>query len=167
MSYYIGMAYSLGELARLAGVSPRTVRFYIARGLIPRASGRGRGPHYGEDHLWRLVAIRALRGQGVELRLLRERLRALEALDDTAVEVWADPGWSPPAEAPHWVRLAHARLIREVARRAERAGAVARTAWTRVELAPGLELHVSSAHTLPQANRLQTLALDVREAFGL
>ncbi len=101
----------------------------------------------------------------MEIGALRERLSALEALDRTALEVWADPSWSPPAEAAPWMRLAHARLLREMARRTQRIMPVGRTAWVRVEIAPGLELHVSTEHTLPPPDRLAALAAEVREAF--
>ena len=36
--------YSLTELADLAGVTPRTVRYYLAQGLLPLWAQPGRAP---------------------------------------------------------------------------------------------------------------------------
>ena len=38
--------YSLTELADLAGVTPRTVRYYLAQGLLPAVGQSGPGSKY-------------------------------------------------------------------------------------------------------------------------
>ena len=58
----------LAELAKQAGVSPRTVRLYIARGLLPGPLRRGKGALYGQEHLQRLAKIRDLQAEGLTLR---------------------------------------------------------------------------------------------------
>jgi len=60
--------YSIGELARLAGLSTRTVRFYSDSGLVPVA-GRTAGGFrtYDVDGLARLKLVRTLRDLGVDL----------------------------------------------------------------------------------------------------
>jgi Ca-activated chloride channel family protein len=50
----------LEEVARAAGVSPRTVRYYIQRGLLPPPRFRGPDTAYGDEHVVRLRAIRRL-----------------------------------------------------------------------------------------------------------
>ena len=50
--------YKLEELARAAGTSPRTVRYYVQRGLLPAPAFRGKDTAYGPEHLVRLRAIR-------------------------------------------------------------------------------------------------------------
>lgn len=50
----------LEELARRAGVSPRTVRYYIQRGLLPAPEFKGADTSYTEAHLLGLRAIRKL-----------------------------------------------------------------------------------------------------------
>ena len=50
----------LEEVAKTAGVSPRTVRYYIQRGLLPPPRVRGPDTAYGPEHLVRLRAIRRL-----------------------------------------------------------------------------------------------------------
>lgn len=59
--------FSLNELAEETGVPARTVRFYIARGLLPGPAGAGRGATYGRAHLERLRDILRLQGEGLTL----------------------------------------------------------------------------------------------------
>lgn len=59
--------WSLAELGRETGVSPRTIRYYIARGLLDGPAVAGRGAAYSEDHLARLRRIRELQAQGLML----------------------------------------------------------------------------------------------------
>ncbi len=62
------------ELADRAGVSRRTVRYYVQRGLLPAPAGLGRGKHYGASHLARLLQIRELQAEGVPLEDIAARL---------------------------------------------------------------------------------------------
>ena len=48
-------AYKLDDLAAAAGVSPRTVRYYVQRGLLPAPPFRGRAPLVRRN-LYRLCA---------------------------------------------------------------------------------------------------------------
>lgn len=45
---------TIDDLAARAEVPIRTVRFYIAEGLLPGASSRGKGASYTQEHLDRL-----------------------------------------------------------------------------------------------------------------
>jgi DNA-binding transcriptional MerR regulator len=65
------MEYSIGELAARAQVSRRTVRFYVALGLISPPQGRGRGRHYTDRHLQEILTIRRLQARGVSLAEIR------------------------------------------------------------------------------------------------
>ena len=65
---------SLHELAERAGVPPRTVRYYIARGLMEGPSGPGRAASYGARHLERLEEIRRLKAEGRSLNEIKRRL---------------------------------------------------------------------------------------------
>ena len=47
---------SLDQLSSLAGATPRTVRFYIAQGLLDRPAGSKRGAHYTRRHLEQMPA---------------------------------------------------------------------------------------------------------------
>jgi DNA-binding transcriptional MerR regulator len=74
-------AYSIEELAGAAEVPVRTVRYYIAEGLLPGPGSRGKLASYGEEHLARLRLIRRLVERRVPLNELRERIAAL-SLDE-------------------------------------------------------------------------------------
>ena len=68
--------YTVEDLEQMTGVSRRTVRFYVQRGLLPPPDGRGRGRHYGEEHLTGLVRIQELKQQGKSLdEIVEERQR--------------------------------------------------------------------------------------------
>ena len=67
--------YSIDELSTLGGVTPRTVRYYIAQGLLERPAGEKRGAHYLQRHLEQLLLIRRWTEAGLSL----DRIRALIA----------------------------------------------------------------------------------------
>jgi DNA-binding transcriptional MerR regulator len=72
---------TVDELAARAGVPVRTVRFYIAEGLLPGASARGKGASYTQEHLDRLQLIRLLVARHLplaEIRALLDRLPPAE-----------------------------------------------------------------------------------------
>ncbi|MBX6342145.1 MAG: MerR family transcriptional regulator [Thermomicrobiaceae bacterium] len=121
-------AMTIHQLAERAGVPRRRIRHYIAEGLLPPPSGRGRAAHYREEHLRRLRQIEALRAVNLGLEEIRRRL--------------GEPSRSAPAETPpaalwrHWeiapgIEL-HARtdLDPEVARVARTLARVARQLLT-------------------------------------
>ena len=66
--------YGIAELAERGGVTRRTVRYYVQRGLLPTPLGTGRGPHYTPAHLERLIHIRTLQETGVPLAEIVARL---------------------------------------------------------------------------------------------
>lgn len=69
--------YSLTELADLAGVTPRTVRYYLAQGLLPAVGQTGPGSKYTPGHLARLQLIRRLQAEHLPLAEIRRRLETL------------------------------------------------------------------------------------------
>jgi len=87
--------FSIDELSTLAGVTPRTVRYYIAEGLLDRPAGEKRGAHYLRRHLDQLLLIRRWSDAGLSLDRIRE-LRAGAPEDPPprsvrpgTVEVWS------------------------------------------------------------------------------
>ncbi len=85
--------YSIADLARLTGLNVRTIRYYIAQGLIPSSGESGPGAHYGDGHLGRLRLTKRLQAEHLPLSEIRARLVALSD-DDVAGLLGAD------AEAP-------------------------------------------------------------------
>ena len=67
--------FSLDELATLAALPKRTVRYYIQLGLLDRPVGETRGAHYLLSHLDALLRIRQLTEAGISLERVREVLR--------------------------------------------------------------------------------------------
>jgi DNA-binding transcriptional MerR regulator len=59
----------------------RMIRYYTARGLLPRPGTRGRALVYGRRHLLQLVAIKRLQGQGMGLDDIGERLLGISGSD--------------------------------------------------------------------------------------
>jgi DNA-binding transcriptional MerR regulator len=123
--------FKLEELAQAAGVSPRTVRYYVQRGLLPAPQFRGRDTAYDEDHLIRLKAIRRLQERFLPLDAIQAELARLGAKELEALAGGQEP---PPRPRPHPIPAPPPyRTPPRV--RAE--------GWRRWELAPGVELHVS------------------------
>ena len=69
--------WAIGELAEQAGVTPRTVRYYVAEGLLPAPGGAGQQRTYTTEHLRRLRAIKRLKEAYLPLDEIRRRLAAL------------------------------------------------------------------------------------------
>lgn len=69
---------TLAELVEHAGVSVRTVRYYIAEGLLPPPITTGPGSTYGSGHLLRLRLIQRLKDAYLPLKEIRRRLAGLD-----------------------------------------------------------------------------------------
>ncbi|MFE2631149.1 MerR family transcriptional regulator [Streptomyces sp. NPDC059374] len=87
------------ELARLAGITVRTLRFYRERKLIPPPRREGRIAWYDDHHLARLRTIAALLERGHTLTGIAELAEALDHGRDVADVL----GVTPTEEEP--VRL--------------------------------------------------------------
>jgi DNA-binding transcriptional MerR regulator len=74
----------------------RMIRYYTARGLLPRPGTRGRALTYGRTHLLRLVAIKRLQGQGLSLDEIAQRLEAMPQAELESLA--AVPAGAMPAE---------------------------------------------------------------------
>jgi DNA-binding transcriptional MerR regulator len=121
--------YGIDELATLGGVSRRTVRYYVQEQLLPPPLGVGRGRHYDRAHLDRLLQVKAQQEAGRSLDEIRGRTARPAGRRQMASSI-------APA-------VAHV---------------VPRSAWSRLDLAPGVELHISSDVRMPSESRLEELA---------
>jgi DNA-binding transcriptional MerR regulator len=99
---------TLAELAEASGLPARTIRFYIARGLLSGPAKGGRGAEYTAEHVAHLERIRQLQAAGHTLtevaRLSGSSGQASEAAPPAAwwqhaiaddVIVWVKAGASP------------------------------------------------------------------------
>jgi DNA-binding transcriptional MerR regulator len=72
----------IGDVAKLAGTTPRTIRYYEEIGLLPAAGGREPGAHrsYAEADVERLTDLLQLKDLlGVSLEELKELVEAEDA----------------------------------------------------------------------------------------
>ena len=104
----------LEELAKAVGISPRTVRYYVQRGLVPAPVFRGRDTEYDEEHELRLRAIRKLQDSflpldAIQAEIEHKSLAELRAIAD-GKRVPALPRVLPaPVGEPRWQRWRLAR----------------------------------------------------------
>lgn len=85
-----GRSYTIGEFARLLGVSPRTIDFYTRQGLLnPEQPARGHGyRHYTEGDRARVALIKQLKARKFSLQEIRRVLYSQSGPKATsAVEV--------------------------------------------------------------------------------
>src|SRR5579863_7324577 len=85
--------FTIGEIAERADVTPRTVRYYVAEGLLPPPGGAGQQRVYSYEHLLRLQAIKRLKAEYLPLNEIRERLAGLTlaGLEDLAAQEMPAP----------------------------------------------------------------------------
>ena len=107
-------AYTIGELAEAAGVTPRTIRYYTAEGLLPPPDARGKYALYGPEHLLRLRLIARLKEAYLPLGEIRARLAGLAP--DTLAAMAEAPAPSRAADYAAQV-LASSRQARALAER--------------------------------------------------
>jgi len=81
---------TLAELAEESGIPARTIRFYIARGLLDGPVKAGRGAVYTAEHLARLEKIKALQAEG---RMLAEIVHDLQGGPAAGTAVEPTPWW--------------------------------------------------------------------------
>lgn len=77
--------WTLSELADEVGLPARTIRYYIARGLLDGPDVAGRGAGYGVAHRDRLIEIRTLQSEG---RMLAEIAQPAAPAALPAAETW-------------------------------------------------------------------------------
>ncbi|MET7473486.1 MerR family transcriptional regulator [Streptomyces sp. NPDC005648] len=88
--------YRMEELARLAGITVRTLRFYRERKLIPPPRRDGRIAWYDDHHLARLRTIAALLERGHTLTGIAELAEALDHGRDVADVLGVEPTEEEP-----------------------------------------------------------------------
>ncbi|HYH10904.1 MAG TPA: MerR family transcriptional regulator [Thermomicrobiales bacterium] len=94
--------WTLDELTSDAEVTVRTVRYYIAEGLLPPPEGAGRAARYTQEHRDRLSVISALKERHLPLREIRDLLQGLspEEIADLAQQSRQGRGAAPRDQQP-------------------------------------------------------------------
>ncbi len=85
-----GRTWRIDELAREAGLTVDTIRYYQREGLLPPATRSGRHGLYGPEHLDRLVRIKELQSRRFSLAAIRALLA--EDREGLLHGVFADKG---------------------------------------------------------------------------
>lgn len=108
-------SWSLDELAREAGVTQRTIRYYIAEGLLPPPDSAGRNARYTREHLDRLQLIGQMKEAYLPLKEIRTRIASMSpgeiarAADPVRASMSRPPQVSRQSSAEDYV----ARALRE------------------------------------------------------
>ena len=181
--------YTLTELADVAGVTPRTIRYYLGQGLLPAVGQSGPGVRYGPGYLARLLVIRRLQVEHLPLAEIRRRLEGLD--EATIVELAGSEPTPPTDSALDYLRsvlagggsgsgdipqsaskkgylraLGGPGLQSSAAPAAPASAPIERSQWERIVLAPDIELHLrrplSRSHN-KQVERLVTIARELLE----
>ncbi len=66
------MEYKVSELADKAGVTKRTIHYYISKGLLLPPEGSGVNSLYNDEHLKRILLIKKLQAEYMPLNKIRE-----------------------------------------------------------------------------------------------
>lgn len=66
------MEYKISELADKAGVTKRTIHYYISKGLLLPPEGSGVNSLYKDEHLERILLIKKLQAEYMPLNKIRE-----------------------------------------------------------------------------------------------
>ena len=137
---------TLAELAKRAGMTPRTVRYYLQRGLLPAPRFMGPNTGYEEFNLVRLQAIRRLQERFMPLDAIKQELQRMTLDQMRAVA----KGGTPPSLATSAAPTPPSPPTATVDEPAT---------WQRWQLAPGLELQLSQNAD----DRSRALAERIRE----
>jgi DNA-binding transcriptional MerR regulator len=161
------MELSIGELAQHAGVTRRTIRYYVEIGLLPPPAGAGKAAVYGRDHLERLETIKALQGYRLSLEEIRDRLAGkpvpapvdLPAAEMTIAERAPDLAREGSSAAQYIARLRESGPVYNRARegsQSERGSDYDAEQWLRISLSEDVELNVRrrASRSNRQLNRL-------------
>jgi DNA-binding transcriptional MerR regulator len=175
---------AITDLASLAGVTPRTIRYYVSVGLIPPPDQAGRAARYGEGHLRRVRLIRRLQDQHLPLAEIRAQLAGLT--DDEVGAALSTPEPRPVGSALDYIRsiTTGARQQAVAPRRPPRSedpaapgpaaplpaptpsptpSAPVTATWERIALAPDVELHVRRPLSRTAQKRIERLVTIARE----
>ncbi len=145
--------YTIGELASSTGVTPRTIRYYVAQGLLPAGVQSGHQRLYSDEHADRVREIKRLQGQYLPLKVIR---RMLAEEDEEVLERGASETKRMVVREDANIRYM---LSEELpASRESRPEAAARPQdWVRIEIAPGVEIHYQRAEVVGQEHIIDDL----------
>ena len=130
--------------------SARSVRFYVANGLLDRPEGAGTSATYNYRHLLQLLSVKIRQREGQTLERIRQEMQGVmgDALERRVAQSLA-PALGAGADA----------VVRT-------ADADAPLSWRRLPVADGIELHVRDDSPAAREESLIAMREAVRAALG-
>ena len=132
-----------------AAPSARSVRFYVANGLLDRPEGTGTAATYNYRHLLQLLAIKIRQREGQRLEIIKKEMKELtgDALERRVAQSLA-PALMTGADL--------------AVKRDDEGPAV----WRRVPVAEGIEIHVREDSPAARNDAVTAMREAVRAALG-
>ena len=156
-----GLAAHVTALVDAAGVRPtnasaraapsaRSIRFYVANGLLERPEGAGNAATYNYRHFLQLLAIKIRQREGVTLDIIKREMKEItgDALERRVASSLA------------------AALGATVETRRQAADEDVTASWRRVPVADGVEIHVRDDSPASRDDALVAMREAVRAALG-
>jgi hypothetical protein len=156
-----GLAAHVTALVDAAGVRPtnasaraapsaRSIRFYVANGLLARPEGTGTAATYNYRHFLQLLAIKIRQREGITLDIIKREMAELtgDSLERRVATSLA------------------AALGATVETRRQTVEAEASASWRRVPVADGVEIHVRDDSPASRDEALMAMREAVRAALG-
>lgn len=156
-----GLAAHVTALVDAAGVRPtnasaraapsaRSIRFYVANGLLERPEGAGTAATYNYRHFLQLLAIKIRQREGVTLDIIKREMKEItgDALERRVASSLA------------------AALGATVETRRQAADEDVTASWRRVPVADGVEIHVRDDSPASRDDALVAMREAVRAALG-
>jgi DNA-binding transcriptional MerR regulator len=134
-----------------AAPSARSIRFYVANGLLDRPEGTGTAATYNYRHFLQLLAIKIRQREGVTLDAIKSELKELtgDALERRVATALATTMGSTPVDM-----------------RARSVDDDQSLSWRRVAVADGVEIHVRDDSPAARDEALVAMREAVRAALG-
>lgn len=159
--------------AASAHPSERTIRFYVTRNLVTPPEGRGTAATYSYRHLLQVLAIKLRQMEGATLADIEAELAetAGDALERRAAAALGPnlpaPGQLPLTGQDTPPRGRAGQVLRALEPQDKEPGdARGVSAWRRVRVGDGIELHLREDHPLIQGHMEAQTADTVRLAIG-
>jgi DNA-binding transcriptional MerR regulator len=133
-----------------AAPSARSIRFYVANGLLERPEGAGTAATYNYRHFLQLLAIKIRQREGITLDVIKREMKELtgDALERRVASSLA------------------AALGATVETRKQAADEDVTASWRRVPVADGVEIHVRDDSPASRDEALVAMREAVRAALG-
>lgn len=168
----------INELAKQTATPVRTIRYWVAEGVLPPPAGRGPAAAYGPGHRDRVTLIRRLQDAHLPLAAIRKQLAALDDPGVTAT-LAAPPAVAEPTTAFDYVRQVLAKTAQQPKpldypppplspddTLAAAGRNQARSTWERIQLHPDIELQVRRPLARADQRRLEALLAAAQGLFS-